>query len=494
MSSNVARRLHDSLQPRGRAANLQDVDTVELARIRKLNEAPLRPGARYVLYWPQMNRRAESNHALQYAIELANQQGLPVLCYEGLTCTYAHANDRLHTFLLEAVPATAARLRKMGVGYAFYLRARRSDSNDALYQLARHAAAVVTDDYPVFIAAGHNASVPRRLDVAYFAVDSSCIVPMSLLVKREYAAYTIRPKIHKLLPQYLRPAPAARPEHAWHGDAPDFHVEVTERNIASLVANCEIDHGVAPSLAYGGGPVEAERHLQHFLQHNLRHYEKQRNEPSRHATSNLSPYLHFGHISSLQAALAATDYAADQHLDAAAFLEELIVRRELAFNFARHAKNPQGFDDLPDWARATMRQHAEDPRDPQFTPLQMEQAATYDPLWNATQKELLLRGRIHGYYRMYWGKKIIEWSATYEQALETMIYLHDRYALDGRDPNTYTNILWCFGLHDRPWFNRPIFGVLRYMSFNGMKSKTNVNAYIEEVAELERTGADPYRL
>lgn len=470
------------------------MDTVEPPRIRKLNEAALRRGARYVLYWSQMNRRAESNHALQHAIELANQHDLPVLCYEGLTCTYAHASDRLHTFMLEAVPGTAARLRQMGVGYTFYLRARRSDPNDTLYRLARDAAAVVTDDYPVFIAAAHNASVPGRLDVACFAVDSSCIVPMSLLVKREYAAYTIRPKIHKLLPQYLRPAPAVRPKRAWHGEPPAFHVEVTDGNIATLVARCEIDHSVAPSLTYRGGTGEAARHLEHFLHNHLKHYEKQRNEPSRHATSNLSPYLHFGHISSLQVALAATDYAADQRVDAAAFLEELIVRRELAFNFARHARNPLSFEDLPDWAHATMRQHADDPRDPQFTPRQMEQAATYDPLWNATQKELLLRGKIHGYYRMYWGKKIIEWSATYQEALTTMIDLHDRYALDGRDPNTYTNILWCFGLHDRPWFNRPIFGLLRYMSFQGMKTKTNTKAYIQEIEELERTGADPYRL
>lgn len=170
------------------------------------------------------------------------------------------------------------------------------------------------------------------------------------------------------------------------------------------------------------------------------------------------------------------------------------MRRELAFNFACHARNPRSFDDLPEWARATMRQHAGDPRHPRFTPLQLEQATTYDPLWNATQKELPLRGKIHGYYRMYWGKKIIEWSATYEEALSTMIYLHDRYALDGRDPNTYTNILWCFGLHDRPWFNRPIFGVMRYMSLNGMRTKTDTAAYIEEIAELERTGTDPYRL
>lgn len=461
--------------------------------MRQLNQAEFRHGASYVLYWAQMNRRVESNHALQFAIEIANQRGLPVLCYEGLTCTYKQANDRLHTFILEAVPETSRRLKKLGIGYVFYLRKRRADSNRVLYELAEHAAAVVTDDYPVFIAADHNASVPDHIGIPYFAVDSSCIVPMSLHTKREYAAYTIRPKIHKLLPEYLHPAPSLRPQHAWHAKLPPQHTEVESAHIARLVAECEIDHGVPPSLSYSGGYDEASRHLRKFLHDHLAAYETDRNEPSKRATSNLSPYVHFGQIASLEVALQATDHAADQGLDAGAFLEELIVRRELAFNFARHAKTVEGFDDLPEWSRATREKHARDPRDPHFTPAQMEAAETYDELWNATQKELLLRGKIHGYYRMYWGKKIIEWSKTYEEALHTMIHLHDRYALDGRDPNTYTNILWCFGLHDRAWFERPIFGLMRYMSLEGMRRKTKVGLYVQEIAELERTGKDPYR-
>ena len=185
---------------------------------------------------------------------------------------------------------------------------------------------------------------------------------------------------------------------------------------------------------------------------------KNSNEPSAHATSGLSPYLHFGQISSLEVALAARAYADEHKLIADEFLEELIVRRELAFNFARFARAVDSLEVLPDWARDTIAKHRRDRRDPVYSPEQFERAETHDPLWNATQKELLLRGTIHGYYRMYWGKKIIEWSPSCEDALATMIYLHDRYALDGRDPNTYTNILWCFGLHDRPWPERPIFG------------------------------------
>lgn len=255
-----------------------------------------------------------------------------------------------------------------------------------------------------------------------------------------------------------------------------------------LVADCEIDHSVRPSISYTGGRVIAEKHLLLFVESKLRRYAKERNEPSKHATSDLSPYLHFGHISSLEVALTVRGYAAEHKLIADEFLEELIVRRELAFNYSRFVDDPHSFDAVPDWSRKTMAKHAADVRDPLYTNEQMERAETYDALWNATQRELLLRGKIHGYYRMYWGKKIMEWSAGYQQALDLMIYLHDRYALDGRDPNTYTNILWCFGLRaTKPWIERPIFGQLRYMSGDGMKRKTDTKAYLQEIALLERT-------
>jgi deoxyribodipyrimidine photo-lyase len=468
---------------------------VETERVRKLNERPFRDGARYVLYWAQMNRRVESNHGLLYAIEMANRKGLPVLYYEGLTCSYPSANDRLHTFILEGVPDTARRLKKLGIGYVFYLRRRKSDANDALYQLARHAAAVVTDDYPTFVAREHNARVPAKLDVPYFVVDSSCVVPMNTMEKREYAAYTIRPKIKKVLARYLRPADVVRVKHKHQDAAPHvLHTEVVREAIPALVASCEIDHSVRLSPSFTGGRDAAERRMDYFLENNLCRYARERNEPEARATSGMSPYLHFGHMSALEIALSVRDYAEEHKLMAEEFLEELIVRRELAFNYARFVERPDRLEDLPDWVQQTMRKHAGDKRDPLYTRQQLESAETYDELWNATQKEMLLRGKIHGYYRMYWGKKILEWSATYHEAVDTMVAIHDRYALDGRDPNTYTGILWCFGLHDRPWFDRPIFGTIRYMSLEGMKRKTNTRAYLEEIAYLESTGNDPYRI
>jgi deoxyribodipyrimidine photo-lyase len=441
----------------------------------------MRADGGYVLYWAQMNRRVESNHALAYAVEVANGLNLPVLFYEGLTCSYPNANDRFHTFLLEGAPGTARRLQALGIGYVFHLRRCRGDANNAFYRLAADAAAVVTDDYPVFVARDHNRSVPQKLTIPYYAVDSSCIVPMGHFTKQEYAAHTIRPKIRKVLDECLQPVKTPRMKRRFTSALPALHTSVTKSNIAELVADCEIDHSVPPSTGYRGGRDEAERRLRYFLENNLRRYAKLNREPSAHATSELSPYLHFGHISSLEVALAVRDYAAEHKLIADEFLEQLIVRRELAFNFARFSPTLDSLDALPNWAQATLAKHAGDRRDPVYTCEQFERAATHDALWNATQTELLTRGVIHGYYRMYWGKKILEWSATPQEALATMIYLHDRYALDGRDPNTYTNILWCFGLHDRPWSERKIFGMTRYMNLEGMKRKTDVDAYIREI-------------
>lgn len=461
-------------------------------RARNLNGQSFRHKAAYVLYWAQMNRRAEANHGLEHAIALANAASLPVLVYEGLACNYPYASDRFHSFVLRGVPEMARRLAARGIGYVFHLRKQRSDPNDAVHRLAREAAAIVTDDYPTFIARRHNASVPAKVDIPYYVVDSSCIVPMSRIEKRQYAAYTIRPRIQKLLPDYLAPLEPLPVRVPYRGGVSEFHTPVTEEAIPALVSECEIDHSVPPSLSYQGGRLDAERRLQHFLARNLRRYARERNEPSAHATSDMSPYLHFGQISALEVALAAKEYADRHQLIATEFLEELIVRRELAFNYCRFVEPPDSLENLPEWVRQTLDKHASDPRSPRYSREQFERAETHDPLWNATQEEMMLRGKIHGYYRMYWGKKIIEWAATHQEALDIMVYLHDRYALDGRDPNTYTNILWCFGLHDRPWFERPIFGTIRYMSADGMKRKTDVEAYIKEIAFLRRTGKDPF--
>lgn len=428
-------------------------------RVRLLNDAPARSNAKYVLYWALINRRLDSNHALAFAIETANRLRLPVLVYEGLTHSHPHASPRFHQFILEGVPDNAERAKELGLGYAF-----TNNSHDALYNLAANASVIVTDDYPGYMARTFSASVPSKIGIPYYVVDASCIVPMACFPKQEYAAYTIRPKIQRLLDEHLHPV-EAEVERRWKGPLPELPFKS--------------EPSVLTSTKFNGGRKAALKRLHDFLEHGLARYAKDNREPSEHATSQLSPYLHFGHISALEIALAVREYAAEHKLIVPEFLEQLIVRRELAFNFALRGPDPTTLAALPEWAQQTLAKHDKDKREWTYSCQQFEQAATHDALWNATQHELLRDGIIHGYHRMYWGKKIIEWSKTHQDALDTMIYLHDRYALDGRDPNTYTNILWCFGLHDRPWTERPIFGMIRYMNLAGMQRKTNVAAYIE---------------
>ena len=458
------------------------------SRVRQLSHAAPRRGGRYVLYWCRWNRRVHSNHALAFAAALANRLEIPLLTLETLACAHPYDNDRMHTFVLEGVPETAAALRRLGIGYIFHY-ARRKSEPAPFGALLKDAAAFVTDDYPSALAA-RPYGLPETPEVPSYAVESSCVVPPAVIGKRCYAAYSIRPRIHRLLPYYLRPAPAVRLKRRYHGATPTFHTEVRPGGIRALTAECEIDHGVPPSALYRGGRRQAERRLRRFLDDRLRRYAQEKSEPSAHATSGLSPYLHFGQISPVEIALAAQECARENKLEAGEFLEELIVRRELAFNFAWYSGRVDSLEELPEWARATLARHRRDPRDPLYTREQFESAATADALWNAAQKELRLRGAIHGYYRMYWGKKILEWSAAPEEALATMIHLHDRYALDGRDPNTYGNILWCFGLHDRPWPERPVYGTVRSMSQAGMERKTDTGAYIQEIENLERTGKE----
>ena len=455
-------------------------------RVRALNHEPVRQGGRYVLYWCRWNRRVASNHALLYAAQMANRLNLPLVCLERLSCAYPTASDRFHTFVLEGVAEMQAHLRKLGAGYIFQLPRRKTTSDTRLRAVIQGAAAVVTDDC---------LRASPRIDVQLHAVDASCIVPISRIPERSYAAYSIRPKIHRMLPAFLRPVPGIELRVPCRETFGHLHTEVTAGTLVDLVASCEIDHTIRPSTTFRGGRKAAEKTLRRFLDHRLSRYARDKNEPSAHATSDLSPYLHYGYISSLEVALAAREHALEHKWIADEFLEELIVRRELAHNFTRYAE--RGYADgsatleaLPDWAQKTIAAHRHDTRDPAYTREQFERAATHDDLWNATQKELLLRGKIHGYYRMFWGKKIVEWSSSATEALATMLYLHDRYALDGDDPNTYANILWCLGLHDRPWPERPIYGTIRSMARSGMERKTNVESYIREIEYLERTGKE----
>lgn len=450
------------------------------SRVTKLNEARENTKGRYVLYWMQMFKRASHNYALNFAIQMANERRLPLVVYEGLKYYYPWACDRFHTFILEGVAEKQEEFSERGIRYVFYLQRNKHDPKNTVAQLARAAALIVTDDYPCFVVPEHNARI-AQLDLAVYAVDANGMVPMSALPKEEYAAYTIRPKIHRLLPDLPRKIVTPHLEvqkPALEIDCPE--TTVSADNIADLVSRCEIDHSVKPSELYHGGTKASRQRLAHFVQGVLPYYDKTRNEPSFDGVSRLSPYLHFGFLS-IQEVVDAVERANAPKPSKEAFLEQAIVRRELSFNFTRHNPHYDSLQSLPEWALKTMRDHADDPRPELLDEATIERAETYDELWNAAQRELVNTGLLHNYVRMLWGKRVIEWQRSYEMAFELLVHLNNKYALDGRDPNSYAGILWCFGKHDRPWFEREVFGTLRYMSSQSMAKKFRSKEYMSRV-------------
>jgi deoxyribodipyrimidine photo-lyase len=453
-------------------------------RVLSLNDKPLNPKGRYVLYWMQMFKRVDNNHALIWASRKANELKLPLVVYEGLKYYYPWASDRLHTFILEGVEEKRAAFAELGIRYVFYLQKDKDSPKQTVAKLAKDAALIVTDDYPCFIIPEHNRRIAERADISVFAVDSNGVIPMSKFDKEEYAAYTIRPMINRLLERYLKPLPMESvnvPGTRLEVDCPD--TQVTADNIASLVAGCDIDHSVKPSAYYHGGTESGRKRLKKFVDEILPDYEKARSKPDQDGSSRMSAYLHFGFLSPLEIARAVSESDAPQG-SKDAYLEELIVRRELSFNLTRHNTHYDSLAALPAWVHKTMREHADDERQVTYTLEQLEASETHDELWNAAQREMVVTGEMHNYVRMLWGKNVIAWSPSYEIAFETLVHLNNKYCLDGRDPNSYAGILWCFGKHDRPWMERPVFGTIRYMTSGSTGKKFDSKKYIEWTKSL----------
>jgi deoxyribodipyrimidine photo-lyase len=383
-------------------------------RVIQLNNRAINPGARYVLYWMQMYKRTTHNHALTYAIRKANELQLPLVVYEGLKYYYPWANDRLHTFILEGVEEKYREFSKRGIRYVFYLQENSRSPKQTVARIANDAALIVTDDYPCFIIPEHNARIAERAKVPVYAVDSNGVIPMAKFEKEEYAAYTIRPKIRKLLDGYLRPFKEEKldiKKPRIKVDCPE--TKVTDANIARLVAACDIDQTVPPSEYYKGGTASGRKRLRKFVRDILPEYETARNKPDRDGSSRLSSYLHFGFLSPLEVALAVKDADAPAAAKEA-YLEELIVRRELSFNFTLRNSKYDSLDALPEWVHKTMREHAKDERQFVYSLEQLERGETHDELWNAAQREMVVTGEMHNYVRMLWGKNVIAWSESYE--------------------------------------------------------------------------------
>ncbi len=454
-------------------------------RVQLLNEKPANNNGKYVFYWMQMFKRTSENHALNFAIEQANERNLPLVVYEGLKFYYPWASDRFHTYILEGVEEKRREFEKLGIKYIFYLQKNDAAPKQVVAKIAENAALIVTDDFPCFIIPDHNRAIVKRAQIPVYAVDSNGIIPMSRFEKEEFAARTIRPKIKKLLPDYFVKFSAAKIKVKAENlkiDCPN--TEVNAKNIHELVSECAIDHSVKPSGIYHGGAANGRKRLKHFVENILPNYDASRNKPEIDGCSRLSSYLHFGFLSPLEIAFAVRDANVPQ-VAKDAYLEELIVRRELSYNFTRFNDRHDSLESLPDWVQKTMREHAEDKREVVYSLEELETCRTYDELWNASQREMNITGEIHNYVRMLWGKNVIAWTRNYEEALAILEHLNNKYCLDGRNPNSYAGILWCFGKHDRPWMERPVFGKMRYMTTGSTGRKFDSKKYIEWTKSLE---------
>lgn len=452
---------------------------IQDARLRRLNDSPLRSDGKYVLYWMQASQRTRYNHALEYAIREANALKLPVVVGFGLMDDYPEANARHYLFMLQGLCDVEAALERRGIRFVV----RHGSPPAVAIGLAKHAALVVCDRGYTRHQKAWRDKVADDVACRVVEVESDVVVPVEEASdKQEYAARTIRPKLHKRWPTYLVALSETKPKHSSSKlrVAGDIDVSSPEKALAKL----KLDRSVKPSDHFVGGQVEAGQRLKRFLAANLNGYDEGRNEPAAGHTTTLSGYLHFGQISPLEIALAVRDTKAPK-ADREALIEELCVRRELAINYVQYCPKYDSYDGLPEWARKTLSEHRRDKRYHVYSRRQLEAADTHDPYWNAAQTEMNKTGYMHNYMRMYWGKRVLEWGRSPEEAYETLIHLNNKLFLCGRDPNAWANVGWIFGLHDRPWGpERPIFGKVRYMNAAGLERKFDMGAYVEKVGAL----------
>jgi deoxyribodipyrimidine photo-lyase len=445
-------------------------------RIKALNNKEAKRGL-YVLYWMQASQRAEYNHALEYAILRGNGLRQPIIVFFGITDDFPEANERHYTFMLEGLRELKGSLEKRGIQMVIL---HISPALGAV-QLAKRASLVVVDRGYLRIQKTWRDQVAQKIDCPLIQVEGDVIVPVEeASQKEEYAAATIRSKIHKKLNHFLAPLKQTDPViNSFSLDFDFFDIE----DIGKAISKLRIDRSVKKVNTFQGGTKEAQNHLEVFLEGKLDRFPELRNDPTLDYLSQMSPYLHFGQISPLFIAL---QVKKTKSPGIEAFLEELIVRRELSMNFVSYNEKYDSFEATPEWAKKTLKAHQGDKRLYLYTLEEMENAKTHDPYWNAAQKEMLFKGKMHGYMRMYWGKKILEWSKTPEEAFQVALYLNNKYELDGRDPNGFTGVAWCFGKHDRPWGERPIFGNVRYMNDKGLRRKFDADGYVKMI-ELDKS-------
>ncbi len=484
--------------------------SVPAVRVRAVNRRPVRESGRFVLYWMTAARRTRFSFSLQRAVEEAERLRRPLLVLEALRADYPYASDRLHAFVLQGMASNRAALRETPVGYHPYVEPRAEAGKGLLEALAREACLVVTDDFPAFFLPHMLAAAGERLGIRLEAVDGNGLLPLAAAPTAHGSALSFRRHLQRELPRHLAELPEPEPltgaelapfnglpagvRERWPAATDDF-LQARPDALAGL----PLDHGV-PATDRRGGHEAAAEVLGRFLRERLAGYTEAARHPDEGGTSGLSPYLHFGHLGAHEAfvALAAREGWTLEDLAstssgrregwwglpgaAEVWLDELVTWRELGFNTLFHQPEADRYETLPGWARSTLEAHAGDPREHLYSEAELEAAETSDEIWNAAQRQLLREGTIHSYLRMLWGKNILQWTRHPREALEVMLRLNDRWALDGRDPNSVSGITWVLGRYDHPWPERSVLGTVRSMTSRSTASKLRLSSYLERFA------------
>jgi deoxyribodipyrimidine photo-lyase len=462
----------------------------------------------FVLYWMQSNRRFRYNYALEYAVERANELDKPLLIYEGLSCDYPWASDRFHHFVIEGMQENAEFAAGHDINYYSHLEDKIGDVERVLHSLIENACVVISDEYTVFIIRDRNEKIGQKLDIPFITVDSNGIIPLGLTEKAPYNAYFFRKIMQRNFVKCFTSQPKKNPlDDLKNRKNIELETGFLERyppadeylnNPAPFIKSLPINHDVG-KIKLKGTRQAALGKLGHFIKYGLPEYDEKRNDPDEHKTSGLSPWLHYGKISEYEIVKTVLDHQPEGwsladitfnkgstgrffngDINIASFLDQVITWREVGFHFAHHEPGYDQYDSLPNWAFETLDKHKDDPREYIYELEEFAESRTHDEIWNAAQTQLREEGEMHNYLRMLWGKKVLEWTPNPEIALAYLIELNNRYAIDGRDPNSYSGIFWIFGRFDRAWQERPIFGKLRYMTSNSTRKKVKLSQYLNK--------------
>jgi len=451
-------------------------------RIKKINNLNFNINGDFILYYMSLSHREDFNYSLEFGIYLSNEYNKPLIVYFPITDYFKFSNLRYYKFMIEAIIKTKKIIEERGI--KFIIEKLDYPPYKEIIKKSKKCFAIILDKGYLKYQRKVNKIIAQQSETIVFEVENDVVVPIGeVSSKQEPYARTIRPKIYKKLNIFLKPIQKNQPKIKSANDDFGFN-ELNLKTAEEYLNILNIDKTVMPTKYFIGGEDEAQKKLKIFIEEKLHKYKDLRSDPSVDYQSNLSPYLHFGQISPIKIALEVLKNYPINDPNVQSFFNELIIWRELARNFAYYNENYNEYEGIPKWAKNTLEEHKKDKREYLYSLEELENAKTHDKYWNAAQLEMLKTGKMHNYMRMYWCKKIIEWTDDPKKAFDIACYLNDKYEIDGRDSNGYAGISWCFGSFDRPFKERKIFGKVRYMSEEGLKSKFDIDKYVEKINYL----------